>query len=196
MQAAKVVDLPEPVGPVTSTSPLGRWSSSFNAGGVPNCSMLRLHGNLQHHPGVAAREYGYAEPRLVAEREPKVGPPLLLQFLLAPFGRDALHQRNGVLRLEHLGFELHKPAVKAQNRRLPHGDVQVAGATVDHREQQFIDQNRPHKLLPCAGASPFRPGTPALISGPHGWAPPVSLPGQYDKYPACVPAARGRRARA
>ena len=120
----------------------------------------QIDGNLpQHHPRVAPLlEDRDAEPGLVAEGEAEVGPPLLLQFLLAPFRRDALHQRNGVLRLEHLGFELHEPAVKAQNRRLPHGDVQVAGATVDHREQQFIDQNRPHKLLPCAGASPSSPG--------------------------------------
>jgi hypothetical protein len=33
--AASVVDLPEPVGPVTSTSPRGLWQRSFTTAGKP-----------------------------------------------------------------------------------------------------------------------------------------------------------------
>ncbi len=76
--------------------------------------------------------------------KPKSRAPRLLQFLLAAVGRDALHQRHGVVRLQHLGLELPHAAVQAKHRRLADGDVQIAGALLDHGVQQFVDQNRSH----------------------------------------------------
>ena len=47
----------------------------------------------QNQPGVPLLlENRYTETRLGAEREPEVGPPALLQLLLAPLRGDALHQ--------------------------------------------------------------------------------------------------------
>ena len=40
--AARVVDLPDPVGPVTSTRPLGRIASSSTTGGRPSSSAVGM----------------------------------------------------------------------------------------------------------------------------------------------------------
>ena len=40
--AASVVDLPEPVGPVTSTRPLFKSVSRFTIGGIPSCSSVGI----------------------------------------------------------------------------------------------------------------------------------------------------------
>ena len=42
MMAARVVDLPEPVGPVTSTIPFRSWAMSPSTGGMPSCSMVGI----------------------------------------------------------------------------------------------------------------------------------------------------------
>ncbi len=47
MMAASVVDLPEPVGPVTRTSPRGSWASLDSTGGSASCSQVRPVGNHQ-----------------------------------------------------------------------------------------------------------------------------------------------------
>jgi hypothetical protein len=39
---ARVVDLPEPVGPVTSTRPRGRLAKFATTGGTPSCSSGRI----------------------------------------------------------------------------------------------------------------------------------------------------------
>ena len=40
--AARVVDLPLPVGPVTSTRPLGISQKLFSTGGRPSCSKVMI----------------------------------------------------------------------------------------------------------------------------------------------------------
>ena len=48
---ASVVDLPEPVGPVTSTSPRGRSHSSVTIGGMPRFSSgMMLYGTSRNAP--------------------------------------------------------------------------------------------------------------------------------------------------
>ncbi len=42
IMAASVVDLPEPVGPVTSTSPLGYSANLLTMGGKPSCSTVSI----------------------------------------------------------------------------------------------------------------------------------------------------------
>ena len=54
--AASVVDLPEPVGPVTSTSPRGLLHSSSNTGGSPRSANVRmLKGMVRNAPPTAPR---------------------------------------------------------------------------------------------------------------------------------------------
>ena len=42
MMAASVVDLPEPVGPVTSTNPRGLWQNEWSTLGSPRSSMVLM----------------------------------------------------------------------------------------------------------------------------------------------------------
>ncbi len=102
-----------------------------------------VRGDLpQHHRDVATLlENRDAEASLVAKGEPKVRRPRLLQLPLAALRRDALHQRHGVLRLQHLGLQLAQPAVQAKHRRLADRDVNIAGPLLHAGHQQFVDQN-------------------------------------------------------
>ena len=42
MMAARVVDLPDPVGPVTSTNPRGLWQKVWSTLGSPSSSMVLI----------------------------------------------------------------------------------------------------------------------------------------------------------
>ena len=76
---ASVVVLPEPVGPVTSSSPRGWYSSSFAQGGRPICSIVSiLLGDLpEHHAEIALLlEHAHTETRQAspkAETEVRAG---------------------------------------------------------------------------------------------------------------------------
>ena len=72
----------------------------------------------------------------------KSRPAPLLQLLLAAVGRDGLHQRRGVVVVEHLGVEPAHAPVVADDRRLADGDVQVAGLELNDRGQQLVDLRR------------------------------------------------------
>ena len=84
---ARLVVLPEPVGPVTRIRPRGRCDQLLDD--RRQAELLEreeLVGNPpQHQPDVAALlEDGDAEPGHLAEREAEVGPAHLLQLLLTP----------------------------------------------------------------------------------------------------------------
>ncbi len=92
---ARLVVLPEPVGPVTRIKPRGRTMSRLIASGMPTCSKDRnwLGNAPQHHADVAALlENRDAEADAVEVLDGEVGAAFFLQFLLAAVGRDALHQ--------------------------------------------------------------------------------------------------------
>src|SRR5579883_3409981 len=65
MMAASVVDFPEPVGPVTSTRPLGLFAKSETTAGKPSSSELRiLKGIVRNAPATAPRcMYTFARKR-------------------------------------------------------------------------------------------------------------------------------------
>ena len=112
--------MPEPVGPVTRTSPRGRVISCSMTGGQAELLERQelVRDPPQHHADVAALlEDGDAEPGQLAEGEAEVGAAHLLQLLLAALGRDALHQRHGVVRLEDLGLQRPHVAVEPEHRR-------------------------------------------------------------------------------
>src|SRR5438445_2006066 len=68
--AASVVDLPDPVGPVTSTRPLGRSASSCTTFGRPSSSKDRiLYSSEEHTSELQSRQYLVC--RLLLEKKNK-----------------------------------------------------------------------------------------------------------------------------
>ena len=63
MSAASVVDLPEPVGPVTSTSPRGRFANSATAGGRPSDSNGEISDGITRNAAPSAARWKYAFTR-------------------------------------------------------------------------------------------------------------------------------------
>jgi hypothetical protein len=94
------------------------------------------------------------EPRGFAKGESEVSPAHLLQLLLAPLGRDTLHQGRGVGTLEHLGFEGDHVATQPEHRLRADGQVQVARLLRDDRLEQLVDQQRSHGRLKPLARSP------------------------------------------
>ena len=68
---------------------------------------------------------------LIPEGETEVSAAGLLKLPLAPLGRDALHQGNGVFLLERLRLQLPHPAVKPKHGRLTNHNMDVAGTLLD-----------------------------------------------------------------
>ena len=71
-------------------------------------------------------EHGGSEPARRAELKTEISAALLLQFLLATLRGDGLHQGDGVIGFEHLGFQRSKPPVQPQGRRTTYRQVQIA----------------------------------------------------------------------
>jgi hypothetical protein len=77
----------------------------------------------------------------VAERDGKVRAADFLQFLLAAVWGDGLHQGGGVVAIEDFGVEPAQSAVMAHHGGLAHRNVQVARLELDHRGQQFVNED-------------------------------------------------------
>lgn len=109
-------------------------------------------GDLAEHEaeGATLTEHAHAEARLVAEREAEVGAPLLLQLLLVLLGSDALHERHGVIGLEHLGGKVAQAAVQAQGRRATDAAVDVARPLSDAGVEDSVDLDRARVAEPAA----------------------------------------------
>ena len=68
----------------------------------------------QYHADVAALlENSDAEPSLITEGKPKVGPSDLLQFLLVSFRTNTFHQPDGIFRCQSLGFQANQMSAHA-----------------------------------------------------------------------------------
>ena len=81
----------------------------------------------QHHGHVAPlTKDRYTEARLISERKAKIATASFLKFLLAAIGRDALHQRHAIVRIELFCFQPSHATVQTKHRRLPHGQMDVA----------------------------------------------------------------------
>ena len=100
IMAASVVDLPEPVGPVTMTKPRGLRVSSCSAGGRPSSSRVLIcdgdeaEGRAQR----VALEVGVdAEARAAGHRVGEVDLPLVLQPLPLVLAEDRVDQLAGVV---------------------------------------------------------------------------------------------------
>ena len=132
MIAASDVDFPEPVGPVTSTSPCGRFAKYSTAGGRPSSSnvgsfigiMRSAHRERAHLEEAVATEAG---DLLVGERE--VDLAVGAQLELEVVGQHAQHDVLDVVLVEHgLVGDRDQLTVDPHQRRAERGDQQVAAA--------------------------------------------------------------------
>ena len=141
---ASVVDLPEPVGPVTRTSPRGRWARAAIASGTPrlssglmSCGMRRnaaptrvaLLVDVDAEAGPARQGVGEVELEDVLEDLPLLARHDRVQRLLEGV---RLHDRELV--------ELQELAGAADGRVRPGGEVQVGAAELEHVQQQVGEE--------------------------------------------------------
>src|SRR5438034_144794 len=100
--AASVVDLPLPVGPVTSTRPRGRSASVDSTGGRPSSPTVRIFSEINKNgPHRAALgEDVAAEAREAADPEREVELHRLFEALFLRIGEDAVDEILGFRRRE------------------------------------------------------------------------------------------------
>ena len=138
--AASVVDLPEPVGPVTSTSPRGLSHMPFTTvRQAQRVETLDLPWNGPEHRAhrAALIEHVAAEARQVLQAERKVQLQIFFEAVLLRVGQHAVRQRLGVRCRQRRHVQRPQLAVHAHARRAVGRDVQVAAAHLDHLFQQF-----------------------------------------------------------
>jgi len=68
-------------------------------------------------------EHGNAESAFVPIGKTKIRPPSFLKFLLTTVRSNGLHQGDGIVSLEYLGFELFHPALVPDYRWLADSDM-------------------------------------------------------------------------
>ncbi len=148
--AASVVDLPEPVGPVTSTKPRGFLVNSSSTVGRPRSRRFGIvlrdqaEGRRQRralHVGVDA------EARLAGDRVGEVDLPVVLQPLTLVVAEDRVdhlaRDLRGQLRVVHR-LEL---SVVAQHRRRAGRQVKVGGVALHHLQQHVCEIELHRHLL-------------------------------------------------
>ncbi len=155
MSAHRVVDLPEPVGPVTSTRPLGRWQSwriSFERF-ISSAVMILLGIDPEDpaHPLAVAEEVA-AEARDPGHLVGEVGVVAARELLAVPLGRDRKQDPLGVGGGEHRpsGERLHL-AVVADHGRRPDRHVQVGSLHVEHRREELFHLPGRPRRRPASG---------------------------------------------
>ncbi len=117
--AASEVDLPEPVGPVTSTKPRGRLAKSCTTAGSPSSSMrAQVEGDqAKRRADRAALEVGVdTKARVTGDRVGEVELPVRLQALALVAGEDRVDDLARVRRRE-LRIVLERRQAAAHARR-------------------------------------------------------------------------------
>ena len=143
IMAARVVDLPEPVTPVTRTRPRGLSQRVWTMGGRPSASKLRISpGMVRKTPGGGALlvedigpEAGHA-----LEAEGEVHLEVLLQPVLLLIGHDAIAQPAGLGRIQGRELEGHHAPVDADLGGRFGGDVQVGAPILHHRLEELLQR--------------------------------------------------------
>ena len=141
---ASVVLLPEPVGPVTRNNPRGRMTQLF--ADRRQCPIARSVSSLL---GICRSTMPTLPRCLKIETRKRHQSPKAKPKSEPPTSANSCWQRSGVMLFinatvssasSDLGFELPHPAVQPQHRRLPDGNVQIAGALLDDGVQQLVDE--------------------------------------------------------
>ena len=118
--AASVVDLPEPVGPVTSTSPRGLSHSLLTTGGSPSWSNVLISNGIRRKTaarGAALVEDVGAEAGQALQTEGEVEFEVFFEAVLLRVGHDAVGQLLGFGRRHLRQVERHQVSVHANLRR-------------------------------------------------------------------------------
>ena len=107
-------------------------------------------GNLtQHHRNESALlENRNAKSSCITKCKTKVGATRLLKLPLTTLGRDALHQPDTILGFKCFCLQLPHSTMQTKHRRLPHDNMNIAGALLDCSLQKLIDKNS------CQGSAP------------------------------------------
>ena len=137
--AASVVDLPLPVGPVTSTSPRGRSASVAMTAGRPSSlkPLIFRDEAVDGRDRPALVEHVAAEARHPADAEREIELHRFLEALLLRIGQDAVRQRFRLGRTENRQVQRLQLAVHAHLRRRVRREVQVGAVHVDQRLQEI-----------------------------------------------------------
>ncbi len=138
--AASVVDLPDPVGPVTSTRPRG-FSHRVRTIGrqAQRVESLDFPGNRPEDrgDGAALVKDVAAEARQALQTEGKVQLEVFFQAVLLHVGKHAIGKRLRIRRRERRHVQRTQLAVDAHARRAVGRKVQVAAPQFDHFFQKF-----------------------------------------------------------
>ena len=141
--AASVVDLPEPVGPVTRTRPRGY--SARLCSDVREAELLERLDLLRDQPEGRADSLALvvdvdAEARDARHRVREVELALQLEVLLLLAREDPVQERTRVVRGERLeALSARNVPAHAERRRASDRDMQVGGAERDHLLEQVVD---------------------------------------------------------
>ena len=141
---ASVVDLPEPVGPVTSTRPRGLSASSYSRSGRFSCSSVLISAGIKRNAAPMLARWKYALTRNRARpgnRVREVELPFGLELLLLLGRDDPVHEVAGLVPVEVLvvGQAL-EAAVDPDHRRGASGQMEIRRVPLDHDGEQFVDR--------------------------------------------------------
>ena len=138
--AASVVDLPEPVGPVTSTSPRGLSHILLTTGGRPKLvERFDLERNQTEDASRSAAlvEDVGAEASQAFQAEGEVQFEVFFEAVLLRIGHHAVGQLLGLSGRQLGQVERHQMSVHADLRRRVGGDVEVASTHLQHAAEQI-----------------------------------------------------------
>ena len=140
--AASVVDLPEPVLPVTRIRPLLARHSVWH--GLRQLELLhrqRLRRNGAHHRAHAVQlaHHVHAEAAVLAHVVGEVGAVVLLEALHRGLRHDFVQRVLHEVLLEPLGAQRLQVAVQADARRIAGEEMQVRALLAQHFLQIFVD---------------------------------------------------------
>ena len=151
--AASVVVLPEPVGPVTSTSPRFSSARRRTTGGRPSSSIGGMPGRMWRSTiadRAALTEHVHPEPADAAQRVGEVGLVRGDELLGADLGHDREGDALGVGGLDLLVRDRHQLSVETDVRRRAHLDVDV-GRAAFHGLSQHLVEIEHRDVLPRLG---------------------------------------------
>jgi len=139
--AARVVDLPEPVGPVTSTTPRGCRPARRNLRRLEILQRQYLGGNGPHHRRRAAvlHEGVDAEARQAGNGEGEVALQVFFVGLALAVVHDVVDHAVDVLVVHGRQVDAAHVAVHADHGRQTRGQVQVGGLVLDHEGEELGD---------------------------------------------------------
>ena len=164
--AASVVDLPEPVGPVTSTMPRGlSRRARRRSSGAFSCSSVRIFDGMVRNTAPAPRFWLKALTRKRARpgiSNEKSHSSVLLVVLALRVVHDVVHHAVHFLVLQRGDVDAAHVAVHADHRRQAGRQVQVGGLVLDRERQQLGDvHGSPVQWRPAAACDALPRGCSA-----------------------------------